>query len=63
MAIRLPSTPDEGPVLFFDNEPANCNTATQLFPDADIALLETQKVPGAPEPEDGICHITDFRVL
>ncbi len=46
----------------FDNEPANCNFALETFPEAAIALLETQKVPGAPEPREGVQHTSDFRV-
>jgi hypothetical protein len=50
-------------VGFFDNEPANCNQALAAYPDAEVALLETQKVPGAPEPVAGVYHVTDFRIL
>lgn len=49
-------------VALFDNEPANCNMAKRLFPDAEVVLLETQKVPGAPESADGVHHIADFRL-
>jgi hypothetical protein len=49
-------------VGFFDNEPANCNAALAEFPDAEIALFEGQKVPGAPDPQPGIHHATDFRI-
>lgn len=47
----------------FDNEPANCNLARAIFDEAEIALLDTQKVPGAPEPEPGVELISDFRIL
>ena len=60
----LPTLTRVGDVVgFFDNEPANCNIARQMFPDADVALLETQKVPGAPESAEGVHHIIDFRLL
>src|SRR5262249_37897145 len=48
-------------VAFFDNEPANCNVAVQLFIEAHIVLVDTQRVPGAPDPEPGVETITDFR--
>jgi hypothetical protein len=49
-------------VGFFDNEPANCNIAREHFPEAFVTLLETQKVPGAPDPDETLHHVTDFRV-
>ena len=49
-------------IAFFDNEPANCNAALAAFPDAWVTLLETQKVPGAPDPDVGVHHTTDFRI-
>ncbi|HJL15292.1 MAG TPA: haloacid dehalogenase-like hydrolase [Sandaracinaceae bacterium LLY-WYZ-13_1] len=49
-------------VAFFDNEPANCNLAKAMFPDAEVALLETQKVPGAPDPVGGVEVVADFRM-
>lgn len=48
-------------VAFFDNEPANCNLAKAMFPDAVVVLLETQKVPGAPEPSADVEILADFR--
>lgn len=60
----LPTLDRVGEIVgVFDNEPANCNHAIQTFPDAEIALLETQKVPGAPDPLPGVQHATDFRIL
>jgi beta-phosphoglucomutase-like phosphatase (HAD superfamily) len=60
----LPTLMRVGEVIgVFDNEPANCNLAKGVFPDAEVALLETQKVPGAPDVESGITHVTDFRIL
>lgn len=60
----LPSLLKLGDVLaFFDNEPANCNVALQIFPDATSVLLETQRVPGAPEPDGGVETISDFRLV
>ncbi len=50
-------------VGFFDNEPANCNLARQLYPDAEVAMLDTQKVPGAPDHEDGVQLVSDFRIV
>lgn len=49
-------------VAFFDNEPANCNLAKAMYPDASVVLLETQKVPYAPELSPDIHVVTDFRV-
>ena len=60
----LPTLRRVGEVIaFFDNEPANCNLARNIFPEATVFLLETQSVPGAPDPDDGIQKITDFRIL
>ncbi len=59
----LPTLERVGEVIaFFDNEPANCNLAKAMFPDATVVLLETQKVPGAPEPDDDIEILADFRI-
>jgi hypothetical protein len=59
----LPTLHRVGEVIaVFDNEPAVCNAALEEFPEATIALLETQKVPGAPEPRPGLLHATDFRI-
>jgi hypothetical protein len=49
-------------VAFFDNEPANCNLAKAMFPDAQVILLETQKVPGAPDPDEDVEILADFRI-
>ncbi len=49
-------------IAFFDNEPANCNLAKAMFPEATVVLLETQKVPGAPEPDDDVEILADFRM-
>ena len=51
------------PVGFFDNEPANCNTALVLYPDCYVVLLETQRVDGAPDPDHGVHHLVDFRTF
>lgn len=60
----LPSLLKLGEVLaFFDNEPANCNVAMQIFPDSTSVLVDTQRVPGAPDPDAGIETIRDFRLL
>ena len=50
-------------VAFFDNEPANCNLAKALYPDSTVVLLETQKVPYAPPPVEGVDVVADFRVI
>ncbi|MCB9595245.1 MAG: HAD family hydrolase [Sandaracinaceae bacterium] len=58
----LPTLSRVGEVTaFFDNEPANCNLAASLFPEATVVQLETQKVPGAPNPVPGVQVIADFR--
>ena len=49
-------------IAFFDNEPANCNLAKAMFPDATVVLLETQRVPGAPEPDEDLEILADFRM-
>jgi phosphoglycolate phosphatase-like HAD superfamily hydrolase len=49
-------------VAFFDNEPANCNLAKAMFPECSVVLLETQKVPGAPEPAEDVEILADFRL-
>lgn len=49
-------------VAFFDNEPANCNLAKAMYPDSTVVLLETQKVPFAPDPAEGVEIVTDFRI-
>ena len=60
----LPSLLRLGDVIaFFDNEPANCNVALQIFPDSTGVLLDTQRVPGAPELAGGIETISDFRLV
>lgn len=50
-------------VGFFDNEPANCNLARQIYPESIVALIDTQSVPGAPPLDPGVETITDFRLL
>ncbi len=58
----LPTLKRVGQVTaFFDNEPANCNLAKSLFPEATVVQLETQKVPGAPALVEGVEVIADFR--
>jgi hypothetical protein len=49
-------------VAFFDNEPANCNLAKAMFPDCTVVLLDTQKVPYAPDPVEDIELVSDFRL-
>lgn len=60
--VALPSLKRVGHVVaLFDNEPANCNIALQRYPDATVARLETQKVPGAPDLAPEAVSIRDFR--
>ncbi|UJR82560.1 haloacid dehalogenase-like hydrolase [Sandaracinus amylolyticus] len=50
-------------VAFFDNEPANCNLAKAMYPDCTVVLLETQKVPYAPDPAADVeVGVSDFRI-
>ena len=48
------------PVAFFDNEPANCNAARELLPDADVIWLDTQCVPNPPPLDEGIPMVRHF---
>ena len=50
-------------VAFFDNEPANCNLAKAMFPDASVVALETQKVPYAPTLREDVAVVADFRLV
>ena len=50
-------------VAIFDNEPANCNLASAIFPDAVVVMLETQRVPFAPSPVETIESVSDFRMI
>ncbi len=47
-------------VASFDNEPGNCNLFLNRWPDALIALCDTQHAPGAPELADGVIRFFDF---
>lgn len=47
-------------VAIFDNEPGNCNVLGDLFPDADVVLLDTQCLPGAPPLAPKVRVIGDF---
>lgn len=59
----LPSLERIGEVYaFFDNEPANTNLAKAMYPDATVVLLETQRVPFAPELAEDIGVVADFRI-
>lgn len=49
-------------VAFFDNEPANTNLAKAMYPDANVVLLETQRVPYAPPLAEDIDVVADFRI-
>lgn len=48
-------------VAAFENEPANANLFCELFPDADVFLLDTLCSPRAPEPGARVTRIGDFR--
>jgi hypothetical protein len=48
------------PVAFFDNEPANCNSALELLPGAEVLWLDTQCVPNPPPLGDGIHMVRHF---
>ena len=50
-------------VAFFDNEPANCNLAKAMYPDALVVALETQKVPYAPALAHDVAVVADFRLV
>ncbi len=45
----------------FDNEPANCNVMLQTFADADVFLVDTDHVPGAPQLNASVRVIGDFK--
>lgn len=49
-------------VAVFDNEPGNCNVLLSHFPDADSVMVDTQHLPGAPDPVAAVRVIADFRV-
>ena len=42
------------PVAFFDNEPANCNSALELLTGSEVVWLDTQCVPNPPPLGQGI---------
>jgi hypothetical protein len=59
----LPTLRRSGEVVaFFDNEPANCNLAQLGYPESLVVLIDTQRVPGAPDPDAGVEPISDFRL-
>lgn len=61
--MALPTLDRVGNVVaFFDNEPANCNLAKAMFPDATVVLLDTQRAPDAPEPDEDVEVVADFRM-
>jgi hypothetical protein len=47
-------------VAVFDNEPGNCNVFRKAYPGADTVLIDTQCMPGAPPPDEGVHVIADF---
>ncbi len=47
-------------VAIFDNEPGNCNVLGEHFPNAEIILLDTQCLPGAPPLAPRVQVVGDF---
>jgi hypothetical protein len=47
-------------VTSLDNEPGNCNLFIETWPDALIALIETQFAPGAPDLNEGVERFQEF---
>ncbi|HEY6561534.1 MAG TPA: HAD family hydrolase [Polyangiaceae bacterium] len=47
-------------VAAFDNEPANCNLFKRSFPRADVYLLDTGHLPGAPELDPEVRVVGSF---
>lgn len=47
-------------VAAFDNEPANCNLFKRSFPRADVYLLDTGHLPGAPELDPEVRVLGSF---
>jgi len=47
-------------IAIFDNEPGNCNVLAAEYPKADVVLVDTQHLPGAPALSNGVHVIADF---
>src|SRR5262245_58139013 len=47
-------------VAAFDNEPGHCNGFVACFPVAEVFLLDTQHLPGAPPLDPSVTVIRDF---
>jgi hypothetical protein len=47
-------------VASFDNEPGNCNLFAAKWPEALVALVETQHAPGAPALAPSVRRMRDF---
>ncbi len=59
--VALPSLARIGEIAaVFDNEPANCNVALRLYPEAAVVRVDTQRVPGSPELEPGVDTVRDL---
>jgi hypothetical protein len=57
----VPALPRSGVVVAaFDNEPGNCNLFRDTFSDAEVFLVDTQHLPGAPELARAVRVIADF---
>jgi hypothetical protein len=52
-----------GPVIAaFENEPANANLFTEVFPEAQVVFLDTVCAPRPPELRPGVARVRDFRM-
>ncbi len=49
-------------VAIFENEPANSNILHHAFPEGESFFVMTQHRPDAPELEEGIYRLRDFRI-
>ncbi len=49
-------------VACFENEPGNCNIFHDLFPRAEVFLVDTQHVPTAPPLAEAVHVIADFKI-
>lgn len=61
--VSVPSLARLGEVVAaFDNEPGNCNLLREAWASAEVCLVDTQHLPGAPALAAGIDVIADFRM-
>jgi hypothetical protein len=60
----IPTLSRCGPVVgFFDSFPTSCNIARREFPEAHVALVETDRTVRTPEVDSGVELVTDFRAI